>query len=50
MIYNPEVLKNGCDVLHFYTLVLRLAVLCDWVWQAGIHTGFEMGIFQPNNS
>jgi hypothetical protein len=25
---------------HFYTPVSRRAVLCDWVWRAGVHTGF----------
>jgi hypothetical protein len=24
---------------HFYTPFSRRAVLCDWVWRAGIHTG-----------
>jgi hypothetical protein len=25
----------------FYTPVSRRAVLCDWVWRAGVHTGFR---------
>jgi hypothetical protein len=27
--------------MTFYTPVLRRAVLCDWVWWAGVHTGFR---------
>ena len=27
--------------LYFYTPILRQAVLCDWVWRAGVHTGFQ---------
>ena len=26
---------------HFYAPVSRRAVLCNWVWQAGVHTGFR---------
>jgi hypothetical protein len=25
----------------FYTPVSRRAVLCDWVWRAGVHTGYR---------
>ena len=28
-------------VIYFYTPVSRRAVLCDWVWLAGVHTGFR---------
>jgi hypothetical protein len=26
---------------NFYTPVSRRSVLCDWVWRAGVHTGFR---------
>ena len=26
---------------NFYMLVSRQALLCDWVWRAGVHTGFR---------
>ena len=27
--------------IYFYTTISRRAVLCDWVWRAGVHTGFH---------
>ena len=32
--------KKMMDIMSFYTAVSRRAVLCDWVWRAGVHTGF----------
>jgi hypothetical protein len=31
------------DIIHSYFLYvcLETAVLCDWVWRAGVHTGFR---------
>ena len=26
---------------NFYTPVSRRSILCDWVWRAGVHTGFR---------
>jgi hypothetical protein len=29
------------NTYNFYTPVSRRAVLCDWVWRAGVRTGFR---------
>ena len=44
---SDKTLIRSNNIIHikrnkrFYTPVSRRAVLCDWVWRAGVHTGFR---------
>ena len=39
--FTKDMYMVSVFLIHFYMPVSRRAVLCDWVWRAGVHTGFR---------
>ena len=39
--YTFVILPPSHQTLPFHTPVSRRAILCDWVWRTGVHTGFR---------
>ena len=40
IIFDNSFLNRLIVISLFYMAVSRRSVLCDWVWRAGVHTGF----------